>query len=195
MTQPFSGSAAERNKGPIFERMVPLLEPDARVLEIGAGQGGHARYAADCLPGISWQTSERPERLHQLQQGLDSCTALPAPIALDVAATWPSGPFTVVYAANVTHIMAWPEVEQLFAGSAGVLAPSGLLCLYGPFIDDDSATAASNTAFDTRLRDMDPAMGLRRIQALDELAHEQGMVRRHDWSLPANNRLLAWAVP
>lgn len=194
MTQPFSGAAAGRNKGPIFERLAPLLAADARVLEIGAGQGIHARHAVAGLPTISWQASEHPERLQQLRQGLEGCTTLPAPIALDVAATWPSGSFTAVYAANVTHIMAWPEVEQLFAGSARVLTSSGLLCLYGPFFDDNTATAVSNVAFDARLRDMHQAMGLRRVQALDELAHEQGMVRSHDWSMPANNRLLVWTV-
>lgn len=192
MTQPFSDSAAERNKGPIFERLVPLWHADTRVLEIGAGQGVHARHAVACLPGISWQTSEHPEHLRQLQQGLDGCSALPAPIALDVAEKWPSGPFTAVYAANVTHIMAWPEVELLIAGSARVLAPAGLLCLYGPFFDDDKVTAASNIAFDQRLHGLAAHMGLRRIQALDELAHAQGMVRSHDWPMPAHNRLLVW---
>src|SRR5699024_10276927 len=187
-------AAAERNKKPIFERLAPLLTADACVLEIGAGQGVHGRYAVECLPGVHWQTSEHPDRLTGLQQGVADCPALPAPIALDVAAPWRGGPFTAVDAASVTHIMAWPEVVQLFAGSAGVLVATGVLCLYGPFFDDDVTTAASNSTFDARLRSRDAAMGLRRVQALDELARAHGMMRHHDWPMPAHNRLLIWSV-
>lgn len=195
MTQPFSSSAAERNKGPIFERLMPLLGDDARVLEIGAGDGTHARYAVSCMNRIDWQSSEHPDRIKQLEYGLKDWTSLPKPLALDVTGLWPVEPsalFTVVYAANVAHIMAWPEVVKLFAGSVEVLEPGGLLCLYGPFYDDDIITASGNVAFDNRLRSRDSAMGLRRIQALDELAHRHDLSRFHDWSMPANNRLLVW---
>lgn len=198
MTQPFSCSAAERNKQPIFDHLVPLLNGVGSVLEIGAGHGVHARHATHCLPGLSWQATEQPAHIEPLVQGLAACAELPKPVALDVAGQWPDGPdgpeglFGAVYAANVAHIMGWPEVCLLFAGSARVLSSRGLLCLYGPFVDDDEPTAPSNRVFDQRLRAMDPAMGLRRLQALDELAGAHGLARCHDWRLPANNRLLVW---
>src|SRR5699024_10575579 len=97
-----------------------------------------------------------------------------------------------VYAANVSHIMAWDEVAALYAGAASVLEGGGLLCLYGPFFDDELATAASNLAFDQRLRERKPSMGLRRVQALDELAAQNGLRRYRDWTMPANNRLIVW---
>lgn len=192
MSQPFSSSAAQRNKGPIFQQLTPLLTGAARVLEIGAGDGVHACHAATCLPAVRWQASERPQHLPRLQAALAAQTELAPPIALDVLGSWPQGPFTVVYAANVAHIMAWPEVVQLFAGSASVLDAAGLLCLYGPFFDDTVVTAPGNRAFDARLQAMDAAMGLRRVQALDALAQDHRLLRRHDWTMPANNRLLVW---
>lgn len=192
MTQPFCGSAAERNKQPIFEQLTPLLEGAHSVLEIGAGQGAHARHALHCLPTVHWQATEHPTQMETLAQALAGCTELPEPLALDVAGPWPAGPFGAVYAANVAHIMAWPEVCLLFAGSARSLAPDGLLCLYGPFFDDAVPTAPSNDEFDQRLRAIDPTMGLRRVQALDDLAGDYGLRRGQDWEMPANNRLLVW---
>jgi len=183
---------ATRNKAPIFEHLLPLLRGADRVLEIGAGDGTHARHATDCLPDVHWQPSEHPARFDLLQTGLVGCTGVTAPIQLDVTGPWPSGPFAAVYAANVAHIMSWPAVRAFIAGSARVLADNGWLCLYGPFFDTTLATVASNIEFDRRLRLNDPAMGLRRVQAIDELAQANGLRRTHDWSMPANNRLLVW---
>lgn len=183
---------AQRNKKPIFERLRPLLRNADRVLEIGAGDGTHARHALACLPATSWQSSEHPLRMELLEQGLAGCRGLPAPIPLDATDAWPDGPFAGVYAANVAHIMGWEAVESLFAGTAGVLERDGLLCLYGPFFDDSADAAPSNIEFDRRLRSQDPNMGIRRIQALDQVAQNHGLERRGDWAMPANNRLLVW---
>lgn len=183
---------AARNREPIFEHLVPLLRNATRVLEIGAGDGTHARHAAECLAGMHWQPSEHPARFELLETGLAGCSNVLVPIRLDVTGAWPPRPFDAVYAANVAHIMGWPAVQALFTGGAGVLAVGGWLCLYGPFFDDGLETVASNTEFDRRLRWHDPAMGLRRVQAVDELARANGLLRIHDWPMPANNRLLVW---
>lgn len=187
-------SPAERNKGPIFEQLTPLLRSAQRVLEIGSGDGTHARHAVGELPGVHWQPSDQPGHLRRLRRELADACDLPAPLALDVTGAWPDGPFDAVYAANVSHIMAWPAVRALFAGAGRVLASGGLLCLYGPFFDDDMDTAPSNLAFDQRLRGQDPVMGLRRVQALEELAADQGLGRSGDHAMPANNRLLIWTL-
>lgn len=190
--QPFSSTATERNKTPIFEHLVPLLASAERVLEVGAGDGTHARHAVGVLPRVTWQVSEQPKNMPRLVQAVRDCPALPPPLALDVGGSWPSGLFAAVYGANVSHIMAWDEVVALFVGAAAVLDAAGLLCLYGPFFDDELATVPSNLAFDQRLRERQPTMGLRRRQALDELAAGNGLRQHRDWLMPANNRLLVW---
>lgn len=192
MNQINATGPAARNTTPIFAHVQPLLRDADRVLEVGAGDGTHARHAADCLPGVQWQASEHPMRFTLLQTGLADCGRLPAPIQLDVTGQWPAGPFTAVYAANVAHIMSWAAVQTFVAGSARVLTANGHLCLYGPFFDATLTTVASNTQFDRRLRLSDPAMGLRSVQAVTELARESGLQPVHDWSMPANNRLLVW---
>lgn len=189
-------SAAERNKQPIFDALVPRLRAAQTVLEVGAGDGTHARHAIERLEHIVWQTSEAPAHFRRLIAALVDVDAgrLPPPLALDVRGVWPEQRFDAIFGANVTHIMDWTAVEALFAGATAHLNPDGLLCLYGPFIDSDAETAPGNARFDAALRDRDPAMGLRRIADLDALGEAQGLARIADIAMPANNRLLIWRL-
>ena len=59
---------------------------------------------------------------------------------------WPAGPYDAVYTANTCHIMSWPEVQGMFRGIGRVLAPGGMLCIYGPFNRGGQFTSASNAA-------------------------------------------------
>ena len=187
-------SAAERNKRPIFEALVEHLSQARAVLEVGAGDATHARYALERLPHCVWQTSEAPGHHRRLVAALaDSADhRLPRPLALDVRAAWPAGPYDAVFGANVAHIMDWGAVQALFAGAAKVLCAGGRLCLYGPFLRRGETPRAGNAAFDAALRDRDPAMGLREIEALDDLAEPLGLIPVHDIAMPSDNRLLIW---
>ena len=98
----------------------------------------------------------------------------------------PIGTTAVLNAANEV------AVEAFFKGSSGVLVAGGLLLLYGPFCDNGVHTAESNAAFDTHLRSIDPAMGVRDSRVLDDLARGQGLEPVADLPLPANNRVLIW---
>jgi len=75
-----------------------------------------------------------------------------------------------VFSANTTHIMAAASVPLLLAGAARVLAPGGLLLLYGPFHGVGVPTAPSNAAFGAHLRSINPAMGLRDAGEVTEQA-------------------------
>lgn len=187
-------SAAERNKQPIFDALAEWLVNAASVLEIGAGDGTHARYARQRLPHIRWQTSEAPAHVRRLTAALVDARddGLPPPLALDVRGHWPSAQYDAIYAANVTHIMSEEAVAALFAGAGGHLSGDGLLCLYGPFFDDDETPGEGNLAFDRALRARDPAMGIRRREALDESAAEHGLYRIARLRMPSDNRLLIW---
>ena len=116
------------------------------------------------------------------------------PLELDVDRSdqWPTGPYEAVFSANTTHIMAAASVPRLLAGAARVLAPGGLLLLYGPFLGGGVATAPSNAAFDAHLRSLDPTMGLRDAQVVTEQALSFGLEALADGAMPANNRILVY---
>ncbi|MFM7452875.1 MAG: DUF938 domain-containing protein [Cyanobium sp.] len=200
--------ACERNKGPILAVLRQWLPPGARVLEIGSGSGQHASYFCQQISALQWQASERQEVLADLQAQL---VALPpaslAPgarlwpaIPLDVMAAeqWPlpsgngesAGAFDALFSANTCHIMPAAALPHLLAGAARVLRPGGLLLLYGPFHDGGVHTAESNASFDAHLRSLDPAMGVRDAQALQEQARGLGLEPLADLAMPANNRML-----
>jgi SAM-dependent methyltransferase len=192
--------ACERNKGPILAVLHDWLQNNARVLEIGSGGGQHAAFFCQRIAGLSWQASERPEGLADLQAQLAEVSPaslapgsrLLGPIALDVTRgeQWPRQGFDAVFSANTCHIMPATALPQLLAGAARVLRPGGLLLPYGPFHDGGVHTAASNAAFDAHLRSLDPAMGVRDAQELQEQASGLGLNPLADVAMPANNRTL-----
>lgn len=188
--------AAERNRQPILEQLRRLLPPRGTALELASGSGQHAAHFAAAMPGWTWQPSDPdPAALASIAAW---CAGLPnvrAPLALDASnATWAGAPDRVdlLLAVNLLHIAPWPVCAALMAGAARHLAPAGLLVVYGPFVEADVPTAASNLAFDADLRRRDPRWGLRDLAAVDAQARSAGLVRRERVAMPANNLLLAW---
>lgn len=194
MDKKFS-AACERNREPILAVLRPVLAESKRALEIGSGTGQHAVYFAAQLPHLQWQTSDLPHNHASIlawQQEARLPNVLP-PLALDVASgEWPRGPYDAVFSANTCHIMAWREVQAMFAGIGRVLRPGGLACVYGPFNYGGRFTSASNAQFDAALKMQAPHMGIRDFEAVNALAVEQGMTLLADHAMPANNRLLIW---
>jgi SAM-dependent methyltransferase len=188
-------AACERNSEPILALLRQAFAGSRRVLEIGSGTGQHAVYFAAALPHLLWQCSDLPANHPSIigwQQQAQLPNVLP-PLVLDVAADdWPNGPFDAVFSANTCHIMAWHQVQAMFAGVGRLLPPGGLLCIYGPFNYDGAFTSASNARFDAALKLQAPHMGIRDFEAVDALAVTQGLVLQSDYEMPANNRLLLW---
>lgn len=194
--------ACDRNAAPILAVLRQWLPQGGTVLEVGSGSGQHGVTFTQQLEQLIWQPSERPEGVGSLQERIDleggqhpaAGSRLSAALALDVLErqAWPAGPYDAVFSANTAHIMGEPAVAAFIAGSAVVLAPGGLLLLYGPFCDNGVHTAESNAAFDAHLRSIDPAMGVRDTGALHALARPQGLEPMADVPLPANNRILIW---
>lgn len=203
MTRPVDlphSPAADRNKGPILEQLGRWLPPTARVLEIASGTGQHAEHAATCQPGWVWQPTDRdPQRAGAVSA---RCVGLPSvrPAGvLDVTmARWPHGPdageapYDLVFAANLLHVAPWGVCGALMRGAARVLAPSGLLVVYGPFLREGVPTAPSNAAFDADLRARDADWGLRALEAVDREAEAAGLARDALVEMPAHNLLLRW---
>src|SRR3546814_9077171 len=76
------------------------------------------------------------------------------------------------------------------SGAARLLASGAPLILYGPYIEPDVPTAASNLAFDASLRARDPAWGLRDTEAVQAAARDAGLTFAERRAMPANNLML-----
>lgn len=189
---PFS-DACERNQGPILAVLREAFRDVERVLEIGSGTGQHAVWFGRQLPHVLWQPSDVAAALPGLRMRLQAeapDNVLP-PIALDMGChPWPGA--GGIFTANTLHIVSWPKVEHFFRGVGEALTPGGTLCVYGPFRYAGSFTTPSNAEFDRWLRHRDSASGVRDFEAVEELAHAEGLVLLADHPMPANNQCLVW---
>lgn len=195
--KPFAESC-EENKQAILEVIAPLFQNSRYVLEIGSGTGQHAVYFAASMPHLVWQTSDREEHHPGIRAWLRDDgppNALP-PLSLDVESdAWPDKSYDAVFSANTAHIMSVSQVEAMFRGVAGIMAPNALFALYGPFNYDARYTSDSNARFDQWLKGRDPLSGIKNFEHLDELARKGGLEFKADYEMPANNRILLWWKP
>ncbi len=194
MEKPYSQSC-ENNKEPILQLLKRLFARSRRVLEIGSGTGQHSVYFAPNLPHLEWYTSDLEENLAGIRMWIEEQPAenLFPPMVLDVnASEWPVEDFDAVFSANTAHIMYWPDVEAMFHGVAKYLPFRGRFALYGPFCYRGVHTSESNVRFDQSLRARDPGMGVRDMEALEQLAEAGGLMLLEDNEMPANNRVLVW---
>jgi cyclopropane fatty-acyl-phospholipid synthase-like methyltransferase len=187
-------AACERNRDPILAILREHLGGHERILEIGSGTGQHAVYFARCFPGIIWQTSDREENLQGIKAWLSEAglSNTPAPLHLDVRASWPEETYDVVFTANTLHIMSWEEVISFFEGLAGVLKERGVFFVYGPFNENGQYTSASNADFDLSLRSQNPKMGIRDLEKVVALAKAQDLHGMTRYPMPANNQSLVF---
>jgi hypothetical protein len=196
---PFS-PAADRNKEPILEALRRLLPLSARVLEIAAGTGQHARHFASACRGWVWQPTDAADNaalqaIDERCRGLTNVLparrldALHQPWSLEPAMR---SPYSAVYCANMVHIAPWPTCAALMTGAAGHLTGGGLLLLYGPFRIDGVPTAPSNEAFDADLKARNPEWGLRLLSAVEREAAARGMALQEVVALPANNLMVVF---
>lgn len=187
-----SSPAALRNREPILQVLQRVLPPAGRVLEIAAGSGEHAEHFAAGLPRALWRPTDRdPAALASLAARREAAglANLLQPVRLDVAdrATWPNESFDAIVCINMVHIAPWTAAQALMQLTFERLATGGRLVLYGPFLEDDVATAPSNLAFDESLKSRDATWGLRRLEDVTALAASHGLRRVERVEMPANN--------
>jgi cyclopropane fatty-acyl-phospholipid synthase-like methyltransferase len=188
-------SAAARNAAPILGVLRHELRDRSTVFEIGSGTAQHAVTFAAALPGVTWQTSDLVQSHDGIRAWIEEAglgTVLP-PLEFDVlSARVPGRVYDAVFSANTAPIMSYAAVRRMFALVGAMLGSGGVFCLYGPFSRGGSFSTASNEAFHASLRSRNPAMGIRDLDDLDDVARESGMVPARMYAMPANNLLVVW---
>lgn len=192
--KPFS-PATERNSRSVLAVLRQEFADASSILEIGSGTGQHAVFFAAEMPQLAWQTSDVKENhagIHAWLEDAELPNALD-PLELDVLVNdCPSDTYDGVFSANTAHIMCLAAVGKMFAIAGNVLDYGGVFVLYGPFRQHGEFNTVSNADFHRSLRQRDAAMGIRHIEALDDLAAQGEMRRLRYYAMPANNQIAVW---
>ena len=212
-----SSAAAERNKGPIADVVVPYLTVSASssssssssstgvLLELACGTGQHAAHLAPLLPHLSIQPTDLDDSSFDAVAHYTSEHAnVSSPLVLDASSDFAEGllsrlttnsqPPKVIAAlvVNMTHISPYSATTGLMRGVGAVLASGGYLFVYGPFKRGGAHTSEGNAAFDESLRGRNSAWGYRNVEDVTELAAAEGMSTAEVREMPANNFMLVF---
>lgn len=184
--------ATVRNRDPILSILQSRLPSKGLVLEIAAGAGEHAVFNAAALPHLTWQPTDQDSGALASIAAWRDHTALPnllPPLRLDASDpdTWPVDRADAIVNINMIHISPWTAAEGLMAGAGRLLGKGCTLFLYGPYIEPGIKTAPTNVAFDLDLKARNPAWGLRRLDAVAELAAKHHLELFERLTMPANN--------
>ena len=68
-----------------------------------------------------------------------------------------------------------------------MLPAGGLVIVYGPFLERDVETTASNLNFDASLKARNPAWALRKLEDVEAVANSHGLTLEERIEMPANN--------
>ena len=189
--------ATERNRHAIASVLNNYISTNSLILEIASGSGEHGVFFQKTFPSIIWQTSD-PLLLHR--KSINSWIKyeellfkMPEPIDLDVEnRPWPISQkirslIDGIVCFNMIHISPWSCTKALFEESRNYLDQSSFLMLYGPFISQKIQTSESNLKFDQYLKSQNPLWGLRKLEAVNKLAFNNGYKQDKVIEMPSNN--------
>jgi SAM-dependent methyltransferase len=195
--------AFHRNHDAIWAAVADFLhEKTGDMLELGSGTGQHAVAFARQTPRLTWWPSDIYDShlasiaAYQREAGLDNLRAPQRIDLMDDGWTWQghtgADKLAAIVCINVIHIAPWRVAQNLIAGAGRLLRGGGQLFLYGPYKRGSAHTAPSNEAFDASLRARNPDWGVRNLEAVTALAHDNGLELTKVTDMPANNLVLAF---
>ena len=206
----FSPSVA-RNKEPILDVLRPKLarlredlvhgkEP-LNLVEIASGTGEHACHLASNIENLQIQPVEPDLSEHDsirawsadLDSNGKSSIREPLPYDIRKLAMWDNDFQPVaMLCINMIHISEWSCTESLFDQAQILLPAGGCLFTYGPYDEEGKEMADSNKAFDESLKSRCKDWGIRKINDIEALAEERGLLLHDRTEMPANNLLLTF---
>jgi SAM-dependent methyltransferase len=191
-----SSPSALRNRDPILSVLRTALPSRGLVLEIASGTGEHVTHFARTFPAVTFQPTDLDAAA---RAGIDARTAADGAVnvrtalALDAAGDdWPVRHADAILCVNMIHISPWAATEGLARGAGRVIAPGGVLFLYGPYRRAGAHNTPSNEAFDRSLRERNPSWGVRDLEAVSALVRAQGFSSPEIHEMPANNLSLVF---
>ncbi|MEL6495877.1 MAG: DUF938 domain-containing protein [Cyanobacteria bacterium J06623_7] len=187
--------ATQRNREPILKILSEVIPPQSNILEIASGTGEHAVFLSSRLQSSRWIPSDASSQALEsiaAWRNTSSSDNLDLPLSIDVARVgWQQQlveqEIDVVVNINMIHISPWQACLGLLVGVEQILAPGGILYLYGPFKREGKHTAPSNASFDLSLRDRNPLWGVRDLEAVVDAAADQNLKLERIIPMPANN--------
>jgi SAM-dependent methyltransferase len=195
--------AFHRNHDAIWAAVADFLhEKTGDALELGSGTGQHAVAFARQTPRLTWWPSDiygshlASIAAYQREAGLDNLRAPQRIDLMDDGWTWQghtgADKLAAIVCINVIHIAPWRVAQNLIAGAGRLLRGGGQLFLYGPYKRNGKHTAPSNQAFDASLRARNPDWGVRDLETVTAVAHDNGLELTKVTDMPANNLVLAF---
>ena len=97
--------------------------------------------------------------------------------------------FDYILAFNVFQVAPAEVIDALYKLGQYVLRTGGKVVTYSPLTHQGHFTSEGDAAFDARLRDRDPRLGIRSKEALSASAKLYGFDTFEEYSMPANNWL------
>lgn len=193
--------AVTRNIGPITEILRAYLPRQGQVLEVGSGPGEHAVAWAREFSALQWVPSDvSPAALASIRsyRAQAQLANLLEPLMIDLSDMDWGGQlkarFDAVIAVNVLHIAPWEVSLGLLSGAQRGLKMNGQLFVYGPFKLNGAHVSDSNAAFDASLMAQNPSWGVRDTKEITRRASVHGLELAECHVMPANNRVLRFAV-
>ena len=186
--------SAARNVGPILRVIQGIAPSSGLALELASGTGEHVARFAAALPSMTWQPTEIDDRrLASIHAWTVDLPNVRPPLRLDVTKPgWSGGldPPDLIYLSNLLHLIDEDEARIATTEAARLLAPSGILLIYGPFLRDTGFASAGDESFHEDLVRSDPTIGYKSVEMVQGWQSTSGLDCQPAIEMPANNLIL-----
>jgi predicted metal-binding protein/SAM-dependent methyltransferase len=134
--------------------LVLLLEPPARILDLGGGAGAWCRAALHEWPGAQALLFDLPEviaaaqRIHPAPRDWQGIKTMAGDCR---SPQLPAGSFDLIVVSNLLHAYGEAEAQGILGQAAGLLAPGGTLLIHDYFCEEQAGHALKGRLYDLHM--------------------------------------------